>query len=279
LSSGPGPESPPRALRLGLLSLVAVALVAVVVAVLVRAPSDVQKPSGPTVLFSDTFDHEGWCDYHRVQNVDYSDEACGYDDDSYALRNDDGAARFEVRPGDSPGKGLGGGERSELSQDSASWQAHEGDEWRVQERLRLSEKFKPGRWTILTQFHAGSGPPPLSVQVREDGALVLRASGKARDDNAKADRRERVLVRAGDFMDMRGEWFTIDLRIRWSNDVDEGATEAYVDGKLVAPWRNQRTMSSDRIYWKGGIYRAPADTKHVLWLDDLKISTPRSPER
>ncbi len=268
-------------MRLGL--LVAVAAVAVVIGVVVvvppEAPSESRRPTESTILFSDTFDDGRWCNYHRVQNVDYSDRACGYDNDSYALRHDDGAARFEVRPGDAPGKGLGEGERSELSQDSAPWQAQEGDEWRVQMRLRLSEKFEPGRWTILTQFHAGSGSPPLSLQVRRDGALVLRAGGKAAEANEKADRRERVLVPAGQFSDMRGEWFTVDLRVRWSNDVDEGGTEVYIDGDRVAPWRAQRTMSSSRIYWMGGIYRAPTDSKHVVWLDDLVISTPASRDR
>jgi hypothetical protein len=254
--------------------LVAVGVVVAAVVVLTKAPVTERRPTAGAVLFSDTFGDERWCDYHRVQNVDYSDDACGYHNDSYALRHDDGAARFEVRPGDSPGRGLGGGERSELSQDSASWQAREGDEWLVHERLRLSEKFKPSRWTILTQFHAGSGPPPLSLQVRQDGALVLRSGGEAREDNVDADRRERVLVRAGEFKDMRGEWFTVDLRVRWSNDVDEGGTEVHIDGELVAPWRAQRTMASSRIYWKAGIYRAPTDSTQVMWLDDLVISVP-----
>jgi hypothetical protein len=191
----------------------------------------------------------------------------------------DGAARFEVRPGDSPGGGLGGGERSEISQDSASWQASEGDEWYVQERLRLAGNFTPGRWTIITQFHAGSDSPPLSLQVSRKGALILRSSGKAGDGNEAAGKGDRELVSADVFKGMRGQWFDVDLHVRWSNRPNLGGTEAYVDGQRVAPWREQRTMASSRIYWKAGIYRAPTDSTEVLWLDDLVISAPASGHR
>jgi len=240
-----------------------------------RTPQSIPgAPSGSTVLFSDTFSDGKWCDYNRVQNRHYSDPACGYHNKSYSLRVVDGAARFEVRPGDSPGGGLKGGERSEISQDSASWQAKEGDEWYVHERLRLDSHFTPGRWTILTQFHAGSGPPPLSLQMTREGALVLRSSGKAGDVNKAAGGRDRVLVPADAFMGMRGHWFDVDLHVRWSNRRHVGGTEAYINGKRVAPWQEWRTMASSRIYWKAGIYRTPTDSTQVLWLDDLVISAP-----
>jgi hypothetical protein len=242
-------------------------------------PSGGPGPRGGTVLFSDTFSGGDYCDYNRVQNRKFSGPACKYHDTSYALRTVDGAARFEVRPGDSPGGGLGGGERSEISQDSASWQATEGDEWYVHERLRLSEDFEPERWTIITQFHAGSGSPPLSLQVSRKGALILRSSGKAGQVNVAAGKGDRELVPADDFLAMRGQWFEVDLHVRWSNRPGVGGTEVYVDGKLVAPWRDQRTMASSRIYWKAGIYRAPADTTQVLWLDDLVISAPEGGRR
>jgi hypothetical protein len=244
------------------------------------APAVVPAGTGMTVLFVDSFDGDRWCEYHRVQNRKYSDPACGYRDESYLLRHDDGAARFEVQPGDHIGGGLGGGERSEISQDSASWQAHEGDEWIVQERLRLSDDFEPGaRWTILTQFHAGVGGPPLSLQVNSDGALILNSAGKTRDANYAAGKKDRVLVPADEFLAMRGEWFDVQLHVRWSNQVDSGGTEAWINGKHVAPWRSQKTMASDRIYWKGGIYRSPAETTTVLWMDDVVISAVGSPKR
>src|SRR6476661_5297792 len=65
-----------------------------------------RAPHGSTVLFSDTFSDSNWCGYNRVQNQKYTGPACGYHDTSYSLRSVDGAARFEVRPGDSPGGGL-----------------------------------------------------------------------------------------------------------------------------------------------------------------------------
>ena len=262
---------------------VAVAAIAAVTVVIAGRDSrpdvqvDEQAPTGSEVLFSDSFDDDDWSDYHRVQNSFFAKRASKYDNDSYALRTDDGAARFEVRPGDAPGGGLGGGERSELSQDSASWQAEEGDEWFVQERLRLNKDFEPGRWTIITQFHSGRGSPPLSLQVDRDGALILHSGGKAGDANEADGKGDRTLVPAEDFMRMRGEWFEVTLHVRWSNDGAEGGTAAYVDGELVAPWREQQTMASDRIYWKGGIYRAPTDSTMLLWMDDLVISA--GPER
>jgi hypothetical protein len=254
--------------------------VAVAVAMAMRSsPPGGGAPAGSTVLFSDSFDDGRWCEYHRVQNRFYSGRACRYDNASYALRSDGGAARFEVRPGDSIGGGLGGGERSEISQDSASWQAHEGNEWFVHERLRLAEDFRPGRWTIITQFHSGSGSPPLSLQVTPNGALILHSGGAAGDVNEAAGRGDRVLVPAEAFRRMRGQWFEVTLHVRWSNSAGAGGTEAYVDGKRVAPWRSQQTMASSRIYWKGGIYRAPTDSTEVMWMDDLVISTPSAPGR
>jgi hypothetical protein len=254
-------------------AIVLAAVIALVIPTPVAPPGG-RGPSGSTVLFSDSFSDGRWCDYHRIQNTYYSDPACGYHNNAYALREDGGAARFEVRPGDSPGGGLGGGERSELSQDSASWQAHPGDEWFVQMRLRLAEDFRPGRWTILTQFHAGHGPPPLCLKVDDYGALVLDSAGHAGDTNQAAGKKDRVLIPAASFMGMRGQWFDVNLHVRWSNRVAKGGTEVYIDGALVAPWRSQRTMVSNRIYWKGGIYRAPQDATHVVWMDDLVISAP-----
>ena len=284
---GPHPVPPTRTTRRRPLAAAIAAGVAVTVALVIVLgtrvpevkPSGGPGPRGGTVLFSDTFRDGDYCDYNRVQNRKFTGPACKYHDTSYALRTVDGAARFEVRHGDSPGGGLGGGERSEISQDSASWQATEGDEWYVHERLRLSEDFEPERWTIITQFHAGSGSPPLSLQVSRKGALILRSSGKAGEVNVAAGKGDRVLVPADDFLAMRGQWFEVDLHVRWSNRPGVGGTEVYVNGKLVAPWRDQRTMASSRIYWKAGIYRAPADTTQVLWLDDLVISAPEGGRR
>jgi hypothetical protein len=276
-AAGSRPPRPGRRAVVAGTAILAVAAIALAIVVTVDAPGVKQStrgPSGSTVLFSDSFSDGRWCDYNRVQNRYYSDPACGYHNKSYALREDGGAARFEVRPGDTGGGGLGGGERSELSQDSAPWQAHPGDEWFVQERLRLAKDFRPSRWTILTQFHAGHGSPPLCLKVDENGALVLDSAGHAGDTNNAASRDDRVLIPAAAFKRMRGQWFDVDLHVRWSNRVDEGGTEVYINGKLVAPWRSQRTMAGKRIYWKAGIYRAPTDSTQVVWMDDLVISSP-----
>lgn len=276
---------PPRKRHPIAATIAAAVAVTVAVVVVLGSPSPEPVPPvspgphGSTVLFSDTFSDSNWCGYNRVQNHRYTGPACGYHDTSYSLRSVDGAARFEVRPGDSPGGGLGGGERSEISQDSASWQAGEGDEWYVHERLRLGKGFTSGRWTIITQFHAGSDSPPLSLQVSQKGALILRSSGKAGDQNVAAGKGDRELVPAETFLRMRGQWFDVDLHVRWSNDPHVGGTEVHVDGQLVAPWRTQRTMASSRIYWKAGIYRAPTDSTQILWLDDLVISAPAGRQR
>jgi Polysaccharide lyase len=289
-AGGSGPGRPWwRRPAAGVAALLVVALtVAVALVVTGSEPSEPSEPSqtsqpsapgargpaGSTVLFEDSFTDGDWCDYHRVQNRYFSGRACKYDNDSYALRPDGSSARFEVRGGDDIGGGLGGGERSELSHDSASWQAREGEEWFVHERLRLNRGFESGRWTILTQFHSGDGSPPLSLQVSRDGALILRSGGEAGEANEEEGKGDRVLVPADEFREMRGDWFEVILHVRWSEDIDDGGTEAYVNGELVAPWRRQQTMTSDRIYWKGGIYRAPVESTAVLWMDDLVISRP-----
>jgi len=83
-----------------------------------------------------------------------------------------------------------------------------------------------------------------------------------------------VLVPTDEFTAMRGEWFEVDLEVLRSREVEEGGSAAWVDGDLVAPWRSQQTMTSDRCYWKGGIYREPTDSTVVLRMDDLRITAP-----
>ena len=289
-SRGTGTQ-PPRRPRwrgrrvVGIASAVIVAAVIVVVAATSGGPPQFRRldgpsekilgPSGTRVLFSDSFDSGNWCRFSRVQNPHYSDPACGYRGQSYSLTDDAGAARFEVRPGDAIGGGLGNGERSELSLDGVSWQAHEGDEWYVQERLRLATDFEPGRaWTIITQFHSGSDSPPLALEITHTGTLVLHSAGPAGNVNAAAGRDDRELISASTLRQMRGQWFDVDLHIRWSNRLSAGGTAVYVNGTLVAPWRTQRTMATSRNYWKAGIYRAPSHVTQVLWLKDVVISTP-----
>jgi hypothetical protein len=110
------------------------------------------------------------------------------------------------------------------------------------------------------QWHhsADSGSPPVAVEVR-DGRLMLAAEG--------SDLQDLGPVSGGDRVDLT-------LRIRFSQDADQGTVDVWRDGRpvLVDYRPSGGTLLDNADYLKVGIYRDTSiDAPGRLWLDELRI--------
>lgn len=150
------------------------------------------------------------------------------------------AAQFTVRDGDVPE--FGGGERSEVSEHNEGAETREGDERWYEWSMRLPEDFRApgGGWFIVMQWHAGSGSPPLAIDLSQGNVDIG-------GDGTDAPRRTIGPLR-------RGEWVNYVLHVKFSRS-DDGYVEAWENGKKTVPLFHRATMSSSENYLKQGIYR------------------------
>lgn len=217
-------------------------------------------PVGGTTVYVGDFSTDDFSQWGQVQKEGVNTSASDFDGDE-GLRlvgPDDGghpdfanSARVMVADGDVPP--FGGGERSELSADDAA-DVYEGDERWYEFSLKFDESFEnpEGDWCILMQWHAGSGSPPLSLNVDNDGNLEV--AGQRPENYYDQD--------IGPIV--RGEWVDYVAHVRFSNDADEGFVEVHQDGELVVPQFAVRTMASDDNYLKMGLYRDGDETSTAV---------------
>ncbi len=89
------------------------------------------------------------------------------------------------------------------------------------------------------QFHAKTIAPFMFT---EDNGYVLK-------NNINGTRTKLVKQE-----DLRGEWHTVKLHVKWSSDAKEGFFKVLINGKLKAHYKG-RTYFSKRPHFKYGIYR------------------------
>ncbi|MGE3285922.1 MAG: polysaccharide lyase [Pseudonocardia sp.] len=171
------------------------------------------------------------------------------------------AARFTVRDGDIPE--FGGGERSEVSEHDEGAETREGDERWYEWSMRLPEDFRTpsGGWFIVMQWHAGSGSPPLAID-------LSRGSVDIGGDGTDAPRRTIGPLR-------RGEWVNYVLHVRFSRS-DDGFVEAWENGRKTVQRFHRPTMSSSENYLKQGIYRDEdaSDGTAEIEFGGLRVTAP-----
>lgn len=251
-------------------------------------PTSDRGPSGKTVIWEhdpdDGLDVGIWM---RLQNNDTANSSQGseiqYWPNGSATRTTlpagssyDGigkAIRFELRNGDIAANG----HRSELSGDGAGWQFHEGDERWLQYRIKFDAAWKPGTtgdFNLITQMHAGSGSPPLSIQVRDDGALMLEDANTAKDNNSAAGIGWKVILPGSEWYAKRGTWMDLNLHVKFSNTIDNGGAQVFIDGVERVPWHKRQTMASSRCYLKIGNYRHDQPETNIVYFDDLRLTSP-----
>lgn len=172
------------------------------------------------------------------------------------------AAKFVVRDGDVPD--FGGGERSEVADSSAGALTQEGDERWYQWSMMMPASFPnpDGGWFIVMQWHAGSGSPPLAINISNKGTVDIGGDG--------VDHPTRTLgpVR-------RGQWVDYTLHVKFSPSSGTGFVEGWENDVKTVPKTMRATMSSGENYLKQGIYRdGDASGTAEVWLAGLRVTAP-----
>lgn len=171
------------------------------------------------------------------------------------------AAEFDLQPGDVPG--FGGGERAEVRSEALGAVVHEGDERWYQWSMKFPADFQnpTGVWFIVMQWHAGSGSPPLAINISDEGTVDIGGDGLKGEPHPTIGP-----VR-------RGEWVDYTLHVKFSRDHDGGFVEAWENGTQTVPRTARATMTSDENYLKQGIYRDTGPATSVR-LDGLRVTAP-----
>jgi hypothetical protein len=171
------------------------------------------------------------------------------------------AAEFDLKPGDVPD--FGGGERAEVRSDAPGAVVHEGDERWYQWSMKFPADFQnpTGVWFIVMQWHAGSGSPPLAINISNNGTVDIGGDGLKGEPQPTIGP-----VR-------RGEWVDYTLHVKFSRKHDGGFVEAWENGTQTVPRTERATMTSDENYIKQGIYRDTGPATSVR-LDGLRVTAP-----
>ena len=216
-------------------------------------------PSGATLLFSSDFT-SGLSGWSTVQNKSHNGSSSSWGLSQYPLTivNDgsghETAARFEVRPGDKPSFG---GERSEV-RFPGNCNVESGDErW-----YEFDLKFAAGSqgaddWLYPMQWHAGSGSPPLAINLNSNRQLALRVDGQRSTIGPIDD-----------------QWHRYTLRVKFSSSAGSASHEVWRDGVKVLTVTGRKNMSSSSNYMKLGVYRRDSSFTSVLLFDRVRVWSP-----
>jgi len=227
-------------------------------------PDTPQVPVGQQEYFISDFEN-GFADWSTCQSTVLNGD-CPESSDHYSMQILQGApdggafARFIVKDGDTVDFG---GERSELRNDNAGATVNEGEERWYEWSMRVAEDFPEpsGDWFIVMQWHAGSGSPPLAIDLSK-GTVDIGGDGVA------APRETVGPIR-------RGEWVDYVLHAKFSNNAGEGFVEAWENGVRTVTRTDRATMTSDENYLKLGIYRDESSQGTAqIDFDDLRVTGP-----
>lgn len=171
------------------------------------------------------------------------------------------AARYDLGPGDVPN--FGGGERTEVRAGAAGADVRAGDERWYQFSMKFPTDFEnpTGGWFIVMQWHAGSGSPPMAININRDGAVQIGGDGVP-----SAPKKTLGPVR-------RGEWVDYTLHVRFSRSAADGFVEGWENGRQTVPRTARASMTSGSNYLKQGIYRDTGPSTSVM-LDGLRVTAP-----
>ncbi|MHA6794626.1 polysaccharide lyase [Pseudonocardia bannensis] len=224
-------------------------------------------PVGSRVLFVGGYDTGDFRQWATCQWRNYNASCARWGQTSYAatVRNDgpghETAARFEVRRGDIPP--FGGGERAEVSANGlAGPTVREGDERWYEFSLKFDATYRPptkGGYSIVMQWHSGSGSPPLHLDVDDRGRLLVWHPWDNPSVIGPID---------------AGRWHSYVVHAKFSRSAMVGFVEVWRDGRIAVPKRYRANMTSASNYLKMGLYRDIEQHTQVVWHDGLRITAP-----
>ncbi len=222
-------------------------------------------PVGPRLLFVGDYGTGDFRQWGTCQWQNYNSSCAARTQKTYSasvLTDGPGhetAARFEVRRGDVPP--FGGGERAEVSANGlAGPTVREGDERWYEFSLKFDASYRPptrGGYSIVMQWHAGSGSPPMHLDVDPRGRLIVWHSW---DDPSVIGPIE------------PGTWHDYVVHAKFSRSDKVGFVEVWRDGVLAVPKRFRANMRTDSNYLKMGLYRDTEDHTQIVWHDGLRIT-------
>ena len=253
--------------RLGLKGALTVCVL-VALGMACATPANATVLTGSRVVFVGDYETGEFSQWNQCQNRKYSASCSRFRESFYGMQvetaiNRQGryAARYEVRNGDSPS--WGGGERAEVARYDVG-RVYEGDERWYEFSLLFDTAFPAvtGDFFVVMQWHAGSGPPPMTLMVDAQSRLVLDGTGP--------DAPTTVI---GDIA--RGQWVDYVVHVRFGRSISNGWAEVYRNGVLAVPRHARDNMSSRSNYLKMGIYRDSSETTTaVMWQDGLRVIAP-----
>ncbi|MDT7743316.1 MAG: hypothetical protein QOE59_2394 [Actinomycetota bacterium] len=233
------------------------------------APTPAAVPVGSRVLFVGDYETGTFGQWGTCQSAVTNSSCASVGRGNRTMRIVSGAdahqgkyaAEFDLGPGDVPD--FGGGERTEVRSDAAGALTHEGDERWYQWSMKFPTDFKnpTGVWFIVMQWHAGSGSPPLAINISDSGAVQIGGDGVM-----SAPKKTLGPVR-------RGQWVDYTLHVKFSRNARTGFVEGWENGRQTVPKTARATMTSSENYLKQGIYRDTGPKTSVV-LDGLKVTAP-----
>jgi len=183
------------------------------------------------------------------------------------------AARFTVKPGDSPVGGTG--ERAELS---ALTNEHAGvlSWWRWSTFFPRSLNPVRGTWNIYMQWHQTEDACPPPVQFTIDASnrpaiMYLKLRGGRLNTRTCAPGSMKTF-RIGTLR--KNHWYRFVFKIKWSPDKSRGFVALRVNGKRRARGHAATLYKGQGVYVKQGYYRGPSSKTSVVYHDGLQRFRP-----
>jgi hypothetical protein len=183
------------------------------------------------------------------------------------------AARFVVKPGDSP---VGGsGERAELS---ALTSEHAGMRswWRWSTFFPRHLNPVRGTWNIYMQWHQTEDACPPPVQFTIDASnrparMYLKLRGGSLNSKTCAPSSQKSF-RIGTLR--RDHWYSFRFAIKWSPRKSRGYVSLWMNGKRRAHGHTATLYRGQGVYVKQGFYRGPSSKTSVIYQDGLQRFRP-----